>query len=110
MSTEDKTMLEPGPYIGAPQGHYQSALIVQHALELGWKPHDINRAEYWAAHYMEHGHIPDAHPDTTMDDPEIWNELVDEAEAYINDNHTPEGYWYGHGDSGDIGVWELDDE
>lgn len=99
MTTEQ---LLPGSYIGAPMGHYQSAYIVELAQQLGWPDEYPDETAALRAKY------PDLDPETS--ELEIWQETVDDAEQWINDNLVPEGYWFGHHpDLGDVGVWHLED-
>jgi len=95
--------LAPGTYIDSHWGHYQSQRIIELAQVLEWPDRDSE----------ETGRLLEKYPDLDQEsnEPEIWQEIVDDAEQYINDNHVPDGYWFGHHpDIGDIGVWEFDDE
>lgn len=110
-------MLEPGTHVDSWWGHYQSAHIVRIARHLGWQPEPMTiqgspheqtqtQANDWvdelAAHYIDHG-------DSGID-PELWHDIVQEAEDWVNDNHTPEDHYFGHHpDIGDIGVWPIED-
>jgi len=98
----ETTILEPGCYIDSHWGHYQSVRIVEIARELGWTPEDVEEVDNYAIAYNETGNCDNA---------DIWYEMVDEAEQYINENHVPDGYWFGHHpDMGDCGVYPIDDE
>ena len=101
----ESTMLEPGCYIDSHWGHYQSQRIIEMAMDLGW-PDPAPK---------ETANLLSQYPDLDLDDnpnaADIWYDIVDEAEEYINDRHVPEGYWFGHHpDMGDVGVYPIEDE
>lgn len=99
--------LEPGTHIDSHWGHYQSQRIVEMANELGWPDPNPYETSLLLTHYPDldelEGTIANPH--------EVWDDVVQEAETYINEHHVPTDHYFGHHpDIGDVGVWEIEDE
>lgn len=104
---EERVRLEPGTYIDSHWGHYQSQRLVELACEWGWEDEDPFQTSMLLTHYPDLDEL-----EGTIDDPHaVWDELVQEAEDWINDNclhHLAKTHYFGHHpDIGDIGVWEI---
>ena len=99
----DRVILETGTHIDSHWGHYQGQRIIELANALGWPDPEPKITEQLLAKY------PDLDP--KKDEQWYWDESVQEANDWIDENCTPEGYWFGHhADIGDVGVWEIEEE
>ena len=124
--TTERTYLEPGPYIGAPMGHYQTPMLIELAIDLGYQDKVLDQTNLYILiqAYNENEdctvytrkdnpHTPgmEHNLEAGVDLPDWINETRDDAEDYINEHHVPEGYWFGHHpDMGDVGVWEIEED
>ena len=74
-----------GCWYAGHRGHYIGEAIVEEALSRGW--HDEDEATI--------RQMVDAYPDLTDDQFAIWDEVVNDAEQWLNDAVAPEGYSFG---------------
>lgn len=93
MITTNGQPILPGVVAESSRGHYASMIVVGTALDLGWDDKYVRRA---LSQYSEHY-------DNGRD---AWYDIVDEAEAWLNDN-TEGGVWHWY--DGEFRVDTLED-
>ena len=133
MTTELTDYPTPGGYVSGWFGHYQTAIAVQTARELGWEPVDAKVVDALALTYLSDGHlgttrddanqaraeaglavIPDDE-DVPLDVFEYLIEALDDAEAWLDENLVDpdlegEAHWGHHPDIGEWGLWHFEEE
>lgn len=80
--------LEVGCVFAGQRGHYIGQAVIREAYELGWdNPEALEAADQYDMSYFEE----------TWKYGDVWQDLVDEAEKYLNDHTTGAvwGWWDG---------------
>lgn len=67
------------------QGHYIGKYVVEEALGRGWHAEDESTIR----------EMVEVYPNLTNDQYVIWDEVVNDAEQWLNDAVAPEGYSFG---------------
>jgi hypothetical protein len=89
------TPADSGCWVAGHHGHYASAIVIETALNYGW--HDTQAAEI-AARY----------PELTEHEQDVLNDVVNDAEQWLNEHIAPEGYSFGWHD-GEFFLWTTEE-
>lgn len=97
-----------GCYVDGARGIYMVDSIVSLAEAFGFEAKDCDDDECARCANGQHEAGDGSYTEWSFCQHD--NEIIEEANEYLNENHAVEGCYWGHIDTGDWGLWPDDDE